>query len=218
MAEKKWSQEAWEVARPAYEAILKLPFLNEMADGSLSQERFIRYIKQDNLYIDDYSRVLAHIASRLDDIDLVDSFLSFAGDGVAMEKGLHSMYVSDAAPEKSPVCLFYTSLLKAQADRPVAVEAAAILPCFWVYLEVGKHILSIARLDGNPYADWIRAYSDPAFEASNARAIEICDQLAEAATPEVRARMTDIFLQCTRLEWLFWHSAYEDLRWPLPLR
>ena len=106
----------------------------------------------------------------------------------------------------------------AVARTAVAVEAAAILPCFWVYLEVGKHILSIARLDGNPYADWIRAYSDPAFEASNARAIEICDQLAEAATPEVRARMTDIFLQCTRLEWLFWHSAYEDLRWPLPLR
>lgn len=212
--QQKWSEQAWQNALPAYNAILKLPFLKELADGSLSQERFTNYITQDNLYLNDYSRVLAHIASRLNDISLVDTFLGFASNGVAMEKELHAKYIRDTNPQKSPACMFYTSVLKAQADKHIAVEAAAILPCFWVYYEVGKHFLPLARLEGNPFADWVRAYSDPVFEQSTLKAIEICDRLADEATPEIQRQMTDIYLQCTRLEWLFWHSAYTDLRWP----
>lgn len=210
---KKWSREAWETSLPVYEAILRLPFINELADGTLDPAIFRRYIEQDNLYITQYSRVLAHIASRLDNIDDMDTFLKFAGDGVEMEKALHSMYVSNGTREMSPTCLFYTSLLKAQALEPVAVEAAAILPCFWIYLAVGKHILSIAKLEGNPYADWIKAYSDPAFDASTEKAIAICDKLAATADDATRARMTDIYLKASRLEWLFWDTAYSPRPW-----
>lgn len=212
-----WSTDTWKASEPIYHAILELPFIKELADGTLPQERFLHYIAQDNLYIDDYSRVLAHIASRLDNIDDVATVLEFAGDGVAMEKSLHAMYVHHSTAEKSPACLFYTSLLKAQAMENVAVEAAAILPCFWIYQKVGEHILATATLEGNPYADWIRAYSDPAFDASTRRAIDLCDRLAEAADPSTRARMTEIYLQCARQEWLFWDSAYRLESWPEPL-
>lgn len=205
---KKWSDEAWEASLPIYEAILRLPFLSELADGTLPSGTFRRYIEQDNLYITQYSRVLAHIASRLDDMEHMDAFLKFAGDGVAMEKSLHAMFVSGEKIEMSPACLFYTSLLKAQSYENVAVEAAAVLPCFWIYLKVGKHILSTAALEGNPYADWIRAYSDPAFDAATEKAIEICDSLADRATPEVRRQMTEIYLECSRMEWRFWNAAY----------
>lgn len=210
---QSWSAGAWEAALPVYEAIKKLPFITELADGTLHPDTFRRYIEQDNLYITEYSRVLAHIASRLDDIDDMDAFLKFAGDGVMMEKVLHSMYVSDGTREMSPACLFYTSLLKAQAYDDVAVEAAAVLPCFWIYLAVGKYVLSIAKMEGNPYADWIAAYSNEEFDAATDRAIAICDKLAARASEEVRARMTDIYVKCSRLEWLFWQTAYEPREW-----
>ena len=210
---KKWSEEVWEVSLPIYEAILRLPFIKELADGTLDLEIFRRYIEQDNLYITEYSRVLAHIASRLGDIDDMDAFLKFAGDGVLMEKALHSMYVSDGTKEMSPTCLFYTSLLKAQSMEPVEVEAAAVLPCFWVYLAVGKYILSIAKLEDNPYADWIKAYSDPAFDAATEKAIAICDKLADASSDEVRIRMTDIYVKAARMEWRFWDAAYTPHPW-----
>lgn len=211
----KWSDETWNASAKVYEEILQLPFIKELAAGTLAQERFLHYIQQDNLYIDDYSRVLAHIASRLEDIDDVATFLEFAGDGVAMEKGLHAMYVHEGTLEKTPACLFYTSLLKAQAYEDVAVEAAAILPCFWIYQKVGEHILSAAHMDGNPYADWIKAYSDPAFEKSTQRAISLCNRLAEKADAATRRRMTDIYLKCSRLEWMFWDSAYRREGWPV---
>ncbi|MDE6528340.1 MAG: TenA family protein [Muribaculaceae bacterium] len=211
----KWSEEAWKASENIYNAILQLPFIKELAAGTLSQERFLHYIQQDNLYIDDYSRVLAHIASRLDNIDDVATFLEFSGDGVAMEKGLHAMYVHEGALEKTPACLFYTSLLKAQAYENVAVEAAAILPCFWIYQKVGEYILSIADMEGNPYSDWIKAYSDPAFDTSTRRAIDVCDRLAEKADAATRRRMTDIYVGCSRLEWMFWDSAYRLGNWPV---
>lgn len=211
--EKSWSSEAWKASEHIYNEILKLPFITEMADGTLSGERFTNYIQQDNLYIDDYSRVLAHIASRLPDFGDVETFLGFANDGVAMEKGLHSMYVSEQAPRKSPVCLLYTSLLKAQGLEDVAVEAAAILPCFWIYQKVGEHILSVAKMEGNPYADWINAYSDPAFDVSTRRCIEVCDRLAAAAGEETRRKMTAIYVECARLEYMFWESAYNFGDW-----
>lgn len=212
--EKLWSNSAWKAAEPIYNEILRLPFIAELKDGTLSAERFNFYISQDNLYINVYSRVLAHIASRLDNMKYVEDFLKFAGDGVYMEKALHSLYVSDGPRTMSPACLLYTSLLKAQAYENVAVEAAAILPCFWIYWAVGRHIFQTAKIDGNPYAEWIKAYSNEEFDKSNARAIEICDDLAANSSDDVRSRMTDIFVQAARMEWLFWHSAYQMQQWP----
>lgn len=205
---EKWSDRAWEAALPWFNRIKELPFLRELAGGTLPPEVFRYYISQDNLYIDVYTRVLAHIASRLPDMADVETFLRFASDGVAVEKGLHAAYNPDRKIGKSAVCEFYTSYLRARAQEDIAVETASILPCFWVYLEVGKHILSTARLEDNPYRPWIETYSDPAFDESNRCAIDICDRLAAAATEAVRVMMTQVFVECTRLEYFFWESAY----------
>lgn len=217
----KWSDEAWRVAEPTYNAILRLPFITELAAGTLSRERFLRYIAQDSLYIAQYCRVLADIAARTTDSATRKAFLEFAADGVAVEEGLHAVYLPDEAARRdiamSPACLFYTSVLKATAYEPVEVAAAAILPCFWIYQKVGKWIVEHRSGDANPYAEWIGCYSDPAFDLSNERAIALCDRMAQAATPDIRRRMTDAFLQSARMEWLFWHSAYTDLTYPVEI-
>lgn len=207
---EKWSAGAWRAAENHYKEILELPFIKEMAAGTLGMDRFLCYIRQDNLYINEYCRVLAHIASRLPDFADVETFLGFGADGVAVEKGLHAMYTNEEnAPAMSDACLLYTSFLKAQAYQDVAVEAASILPCFWVYQKVGEHQLATYKKEDNPYADWIACYSDPAFDISTQKAIDICDRLAEDAGEAVRRRMTEVFVECTRLERVFWQSAYD---------
>lgn len=205
---EKWSNLAWQAALPEIERIKRLPFLRELADGTLPDDIFRFYISQDRLYLDNYTRVLAHIASRLPDMADVETFLAFAVDGVAVEKELHARFSPDKDATKTQACEFYTSFLRARSQDDIAVEAAAVLPCFWVYLEVGKYILSTARLDGNPYRAWIETYSVPAFDISTAKAIDVCDRLAAATTGTVRRQMTDTFIEATRLEYLFWHSAY----------
>lgn len=208
-----WSQQAWNAADHIYKEIIRHPFVLQLADGTLPREVFERYIGQDSLYLGVYCRVLSHLASRLPHADMTEAFLGFAQDGVAVEKALHSLYINERPIEMSPSCLLYTSTLMAQAYETVEVEAAAILPCFWVYLKVGQHIAATMKPD-NPYSDWIATYSDPAFEISSQRAIDICDRLAAEASPIVCRAMTDVFVLCTRMEWLFWHGAYENLSWP----
>lgn len=215
--DSKWSQQAWEAARPVYEAILELPFVKELAAGTLPADKFMFYLCQDTLYIDNYCRVLANIASRLDSMDLTEAFLDFAKDGVFVEKTMHASYLKGVTPQRSqmsPTCMLYNSVQKACATGPVEVEAAAVLPCFWVYLAVGKHIAATAA-PSNPYADWIATYSDPLFEASTQRAIDICDALASRASESVRQEMTRMFVLCTRMEWLFWDSAYNMEQWKI---
>ena len=46
-----WSQLAWNEADHIYRAILELPFVRQLADGTLPREIFDRYIGQDSLYI-----------------------------------------------------------------------------------------------------------------------------------------------------------------------
>ena len=215
-----WSHEAWLAGETAYKEILRLPFVSELADGTLSTERFMRYIAQDSLYLGQYCRVLSHIASRLDDSGMRSDFLRFAADGVAVEEALHGSFLASAADRPttmSPACLFYTSLLKSMAYEPVEVEAAAILPCFWIYREVGKWIIRNQKISGNPYSEWIATYSDPGFDRSTELAIDICNRLAASASDTIRERMTAIYAECSRMEWLFWHSACTDLRYPVAL-
>ena len=194
---KKWSDEAWQAALPVYRKIIQHPFVDALARGTLDNERFMFYLRQDSLYLARYSRALTHIASRLADKD--QSFLQ----GSVPDQN-----------EISPACLLYTSLLGSQAAAPVEVEAAAVLPCFWVYQRVGVDILSRQQGD-NPYMRWIETYGDEAFAASTAEAVAICDSLAEAAGADTRRMMTDIFVRCTKMEWMFWDSAWRLEQWPI---
>lgn len=214
----RWSDSAWEAARPVYEKILEHPFVRTLADGTLSAERFRFYLRQDALYLDGYARRLAHIAARLEHKEHTESFLRFAADGIAVERALHEQFLGGEHPapeEISPACLLYTSVLESQATAPVEIEAAAVLPCFVVYQRVGEAIHARQQGTENPYRRWIETYADPAFAASTAEATAICDALADAAGDATRRRMTDIFVRCTRMEWLFWESAWQLETWKI---
>ena len=214
----KWSDEAWEAARPIYEKILEHTFVKGLADGSLSEQRFHFYLHQDVLYVRSYARRLLSLAARMPQRRQQVDFTTFASDGVAMEEVMHQFFLKGYDPtadEMSPACLLYTSVLDAQMLEATEVAAASVLPCFWVYQRVGEHILRNADLAGNPYRKWVEAYGDDSFAAACRRAVEICDELAEAASPELRRRMTAIFVLCTRMEWLFWDSAWHEEQWKI---
>lgn len=146
---KKWSEEAWDVARPTYLKIIEHPFVEELARGTLAADKFLFYLRQDSLYLAHYSRVLTHIASRLTEKEHIAAFIRFASDGIEVEEALHGSFLKGDVPapeEISPTCLLYTSVLQAQATAPVEVEAAAVLPCFWVYQQVGRQIIALSLI------------------------------------------------------------------------
>ncbi len=211
----KWSEEVWKTISPIYNKILTLPFIDELTKGILSEDRFLFYISQDSLYLNSYVQVLSHIASRIPGDEFRMKLLEFAADGINVEKSIHKYFLTGRVREslQSPACMLYTSFLKSQAYSMVEVEMASVLPCFWVYQKVGEYILAKSNIETNPYRKWIETYADKQFAEATRQAIIICDQLAFALTPKQRELMTEAFIIGTKMEFLFWDSAYKKEQW-----
>ena len=150
-------------------------------------------------------------------------FAQSAREAIVVERALHESFFRkfgippDVAErtEPSPTCFSYTNFLVATAyHAPYEILVAALLPCFWIYWEVGKHIMDRAAPD-NPYQAWIDTYADEAFGAAVRDVIAIADHVAAGASDTVRADMFAAFARATRLEWMFWDSAYRLERWPV---
>ena len=208
----KFSTQLWQMVSPIYQKILNQPFIEELSNGSLNFERFNFFLKQDSYYLIEFSKALAIIATRSNSISMVNKFLNFSLNAIVTERGLHAHFLSDtsnpAKIEISPACIAYTRFLIATASTATLEEAvAAVLPCFWIYREVGNYIKETSSKD-NPYARWIDNYSSQEFSAETDKAISMLDDLAIQSSPQTQMLMAEAFEYCSLYEWHFWNDAY----------
>lgn len=219
----RFSEDAWANVAKVREAIYQMPFNTALAEGALNAEVFAHYIVQDSLYLAEYAKALALAAAKAPDGDAVMVFAGGATEAIQVERALHADYfnrfdidpAAAASAEPTPACLAYTSYLLAVAQTQGFAElAAAILPCFWVYQDVGTRIHKAARAD-NPYRAWIDTYADEGFEKATRDVIDITDAAAAKADPDTVARMHTAFLRCTQFEWMFWDAAWRRETWPV---
>ncbi|NKN80684.1 thiaminase II, partial [Weissella cibaria] len=54
----------WKRIEPIYEATLAHPFIRGLTDGTLPRDTFLFYLKQDTLYLSDFTRALALAGAR----------------------------------------------------------------------------------------------------------------------------------------------------------
>lgn len=213
-----FTDELWQEIDHIYSHILEMPFNQELMSGALDEEIFIFYLKQDSYYLADFTRALSLTGLRAEKMEYVEDFLGFALGAVKVERALHEHYFEQfdvpERIEKSPTCFNYTNFLLRTASLNSLPEAvAAVLPCFWIYREVGHYIRERAAAD-NPYSEWIETYSSEEFSEDVNRAIEITDEIAKTASSRQRRNMKKVFGYSTRLEWMFWQSAYRQEEWP----
>ena len=214
---------AWAATASLRAAIVELPFNRELAAGTLSRERFQHYMIQDALYLEQYSRALAVAAAKAPDADAMQRFAHAAEEALVVERALHGGFFETfgidpnqaAAAEPSPTCYGYTNFLLSVAHVGSYEElVAAILPCFWIYWDVGNQIAKEAGAD-NPYQAWIDTYSDPGFGEAVDAVIAITDRTAATSTDARREAMLRAFKRSTQYEWMFWDSAYRLAGWPI---
>jgi len=145
----RFSREAWEQNAKIYELIRTMSFNAELAAGTLSQARFKHYITQDAHYLIGFGRALALAAAKAPNPDRIVQFAKAAEDAIHVERELHDSFfrqyqiTSSAFTETalSPACHHYVSFLLATAyAQPYEVALGALLPCFWIYAEIGRDI------------------------------------------------------------------------------
>jgi thiaminase/transcriptional activator TenA len=218
-----FSREAWDRNAASYEIIRTMPFNAELAAGTLSEARFKHYITQDAHYLIGFGRALTLAAAKSPDPDRIVQFAKSAEGAIVVERALHGSFFAQyaitgqafAETPLSPACHHYVSFLLATAyGEPYEVLLGALLPCFWIYAEVGRNILARAA-PANRYQAWIDTYAGEEFHAAVRTMIATTDEAAVTASPGLRERMHAAFRRATQLEWMFWDSAYRQEIWAI---
>lgn len=207
----------WKKITPIYKFICQQPFITELAAGKLDRNRFIFYLQQDALYLVDFARALAHTAAKLHAVNHVENFLSFAQEALIAERALHTQYFKLFEVEPNtypqPACFHYTNYLLATVSlRSVEEAVTALLPCFWIYAEIGQYIATHS-VAGNIYQDWIAMYSSEDFYKAVLKIRDIVDTLAAQSHPQTHYLMEQAFVRSSRLESFFWDSTYKLEKW-----
>jgi thiaminase (transcriptional activator TenA) len=218
-----FSNDAWQHNLLRYQTILTLPFNQELQAGTLTADRFKQYMIQDAHYLEGFARALSLAASKGQRAEHIVQFAGAAQAAILVERALHQEYFAHfgvsadafAASEPSPVCDHYVSyLLRVAALEPFEVVLAAVLPCFWIYREVGAHIHQHARTP-NPFQAWIDTYAGAEFAQAVQQVIAVVDEVATQASTRTTAAMHQSFTRATQLEWMFWDCAYSQTTWPV---
>ena len=178
---------------------------------------------QDALYLRGYAQALAAVASRAPDTAGIEMFARHAADVVAVERTLHDSLLaglgidpaSIEVAEAAPTTLAYTSYLLATVRGGSYAEGAgAVLPCYWIYWEVGKELLrrgSPTRATSNG--------STPTVARNSAMSSARCWPSPTGWDPASRrpsARSVHRHFRTTsRYEWMFWDMGYRRETWPV---
>jgi thiaminase (transcriptional activator TenA) len=212
-----------EAAQPIWDAILAHPFLKELGEGHLPHDRFLYFIRQDYLYLFEFARVLCLGGSKAEDLETLEMFAKHAANTVAVERIMHTGFIQRLGRqgdelldrERTPTTQAYTRHLLAVAREGTLGEVvAAVLPCYWIYLEVGRHLATCQPADPI-YRDWIKAYGSETFADLVRQQLNLVDRLGARAPAHESRRMTEHFIQSSRYEYLFWDDAYRLAAWPV---
>jgi thiaminase/transcriptional activator TenA len=217
------SRRLWGSIDEVFEAILAHPFIRGLTDGRLEEGAFRFYVVQDALYLRDYARALALCAARAPAEEDIEMFSEHAAGAIAVERRLHESFFEDFGMSEievrqtpmAPTNLAYTSYLLATAYGGSFGQAlGAVLPCYWIYWEVGKAL--IARGSPHPlFQRWIDTYGGEEFAAVVEAVLALTDRIGEGLGRGDEAGIARHFAITARYEWMFWDMAYRQEQWPV---
>ena len=199
-------------------------FLRELEAGTLPMNRFSYFILQDYVYLLDFAQVLCLGGAKSPDLKTLELFCRHALGAVEVERSFHASFGKtlglsakqlDAVP-KGPITQAYIGHLQSVAHGGSLGElVAAVLPCYWIYGEVGRRLYRKRPRKPKIYREWIETYAAEAFWRPVREQIRLMDQLGAAANSNEKKLMAAHFILSSRYEYMFWQQAYRLESWPV---
>ena len=213
----------WGSIDDTFKAILEHPFIAGLTTGSLARDAFRFYVVQDALYLRDYARALAVCAAKSPTEEAIRMFCEHSAGAIAVERQLHESFFAEfgisgkdvAETDVAPTNLAYTSYLLAACHGGSFPEAlGAVLPCYWIYWEVGKGLID----KGSPdplYGRWIETYGGDEFASIVRAVLSLTDEVGADLSRTEEAKVVRRFRTTARYEWMFWDMGYRMETWPV---
>jgi thiaminase/transcriptional activator TenA len=223
MAEK-FSAQLRSRAERIWRAIDAHPFLRELHAGTLPMNRFTYFILQDYVYLLDFAQVLCQGGAKSPDLETLELFCRHALGAVEVERSFHASFGKtlglsrrqlDGVP-KGPITQAYIGHLQSVArGSSLGGLVAAVLPCYWIYGEVGRRLHKNRPRKPKIYRQWIETYASETFWQPVREQIKLMDKLGAAANGSEKKLMIEHFILSSRYEFMFWEQAYRLESWPV---
>lgn len=219
----KFSTQLRSEADKIWQASFEHPFVTGIADGTLALESFRYYVLQDAYYLNHFAQVQALGAAKATDPSLSKVMANHVLGTYEAELSLHEKFsgrLGITEEEKkqfkpAPTAYAYTShLLRAAHLGHIGDIIAALLPCYWLYYEIGERLQGAAPAEPI-YQEWIAAYGGEWFKELVEEQINNVDEIAQKVTESDRQRMKEQFMISSQYEYMFWDMAYRLEKWPV---
>lgn len=211
LAAESFTDDLWKSTADLHQKTLAHPFLLGLKDGSLAQEKFRYYLLQDSLYLGEYAKVLRTLASKAPRPEWAAFLNQGAKECLTEEMKLHREYFQPQEVQRAKQARTnkaYTDfLMETVASKDFAEGLAAVLPCYWVYWEVGR---ALAR-QGSPnqdYQKWISQYADPGYGKTISAIRSMMDEVARTESPSRRKALQATWRRGVAFELAFWEMAW----------
>lgn len=161
-----FTQEIRQTADPVWEASFHHPFVKGIGDGTLPLECFRFYVMQDAYYLSHFARVQALGAVKATDLYTTSRLANHAQGTYEAELKLHENFskrLGITNEEKknfkpAPTAYAYAShMYRAAYSGHLGDVIAAILPCYWLYYEIGEKLRGCTP-EEPIYQEWIGTY------------------------------------------------------------
>jgi len=206
-----------------WQSIFNHPFVTGIGDGSLGRDRFEYYLKQDYVYLIDFSRVFALASAKAHYLEEMAYFSTLLNATLNMEMDLHrrtcqAFGISNSdleKTEKSMITEAYTNfLVKTCYEGNLADILAVLLPCASGYVEIGQRLKKQGLPDNQYYQDWINTYSSEEFSELTNWLIEKMNEYAGDASSFLKDKWFQSYVLSARFEYLFFDMSWSMESWP----
>lgn len=201
-----------------WRAYMHHAFVEGMKDGSLPREQFLRYLRQDYIFLIHFARAWSLAVVKAGSLAEMRAASATVHALLHFEMALHEKTCEASgisieeleATEEAAENLAYTRyVLEAGYSGDFLDLLAALAPCVFGYGEIGVRLLPYAT--NNPYADWINTYGGTECQDLCTEIGALIDRACESrlgAEPQSSPRwkmLAHHFKNATKLEAQFWN-------------
>ncbi|MCG7420348.1 thiaminase II [Macrococcus epidermidis] len=221
-----FTERIWKRVEPIWSSYLEHPFVKGLGDGTLSNEKFQHWLKQDYVYLIEYAKLMAIGSAKSRDLSTMSTFANLLHGTLFMEMDLHRKFAASfgissdelEATDSAATNTAYTSYMLNHAQRGGAEHVVAcLLACAWSYNFIGKSLAEKGGLSqSNPYHAWVETYSGEEFTDLTNDAIRLMDELTEGKPEAELAELEEIIVKTSYYEYMFWDMCENLETWPIP--
>ncbi|WP_368652936.1 thiaminase II [Ornithinibacillus sp. 4-3] len=220
-----FSERLFNAVEPVWNSYLEHPFVKGIGEGTLDKEKFVHYMKQDYVYLIEYSRVFAIGSTKANDLKTMTIFANLLHGTMNFEMDLHRQYAEKfgitkeelEATEPSATMTSYTSYMLSQAQLGgVENTIAAVLACAWSYNWIGKNLATWPGATTHElYGDWVKTYASDEFTSLAEDCIDLINEHAKDKPEHELKKLEGIFVKTSYFEYMFWDMAENLSMWPV---